>query len=306
MVSHRQLDVNGISMHIAELGEGPLVLLLHGFPESWYAWRHLFTPLAEAGYHVVAPDQRGYGATDAPAEVAAYSILHLVGDVVGLVHALGHDNAVVVGHDWGGPVAWHTAQLRPDLVRGVVGVSTPPAARGPVPTLAAMEKAFGPHFYQLYFQQPGVADAELNADHRTSLRKVLGGLESPLCEHGFLASTKDFDELPAWLTEADVDEFARQYARNGFTGPLNWYRNMNRNWELTAAWQGALINPPALYITGEADPVRGFYPPGFIDRLPALVPNLREVVDLPGTGHWIPQERPAEVAQALLGFLGGL
>ncbi|GAA3546758.1 alpha/beta hydrolase [Kribbella ginsengisoli] len=303
---HRELSVNGLTMHVVEQGEGPLVLLLHGFPDSWYAWRHVIQPLADAGYRVVAPDQRGYGGTDAPPDIADYSILHLVGDVVALIHALGEENAVVVGHDWGAPVAWHTALLRPDLVRGVAGLSVPPTQRGGVPTLTSVREHFGPDFYQLYFQEPGIADAELNADLHTSFRRVMGGLASPIAGNGFLASTREVDELPSWLTEDDIDEYARQYKRNGFTGPLNWYRNMDRNWSLTAAWQGALITPPALYITGGADVVRTFYPPDFIDQLPQIVPNLRGVLDLPDCGHWIPEERPTEVTDALLTFLGDL
>jgi pimeloyl-ACP methyl ester carboxylesterase len=303
---HRELSVNGLTMHVAEQGEGPLVLLLHGFPDSWYAWRHVIQPLADAGYRVVAPDQRGYGGTDAPPDIADYSILHLVGDVVALIHALGEESAVVVGHDWGGPVAWHTALLRPDLVRGVAGLSVPPTQRGAVPTLTSVREHFGPDFYQIYFQQPGVADAELNADLRSSFRRVMAGLSSVNTEGGFLAGTREVDQLPSWLTEDDIDEYARQYKRNGFTGPLNWYRNMDRNWALTAAWQGAPIAPPALFITGGNDVVRTFYPPDFIEHLPQIVPNLRGVLDLPGCGHWIPEERPTEVTEALLTFLADL
>jgi len=307
---HREVSLNGITMHIAEEGEGPLVLLLHGFPESWYSWRHQFGPLADAGYRVVAPDQRGYGATDRPDDVDAYSILHLVGDVVGLIEALGEKEAVVVGHDWGAGVAWHTAMLRPDLVRGVVGLSVAPTPRSPVPPLTAAREQFGEDFYQIYFQEPGVADAELNHDPRTSFRKMLGmGVDANLATGtgtGFLGGRSDPETLPDWLTEADIDAFVEQYKRNGFTGSLNWYRNIDRNWTLTTPWQNAQITPPALYITGDRDLARGFYPPDFFDQLPQWVPNLRGIVDLPGCGHWTQQERPAEVNGALLDFLAGL
>ena len=148
MVNHRELTVNGIQMHIAEQGQGPLVLLLHGFPESWYSWRHQFQPLADAGFHVVAPDQRGYAGTERPASVDDYTILHLVGDVVGLIHALGEREAVVIGHDWGAPVAWHTALLRPDIIRGVAGLSVPPPRRAPAKPLGLLEQRFGQGFYQ--------------------------------------------------------------------------------------------------------------------------------------------------------------
>ncbi|MBP2477899.1 pimeloyl-ACP methyl ester carboxylesterase [Crossiella equi] len=306
LVQHREVSVNGITMHVAEQGQGPLVLLLHGFPESWYSWRHQFQPLADAGYRVVAPDQRGYGGTDAPAAVEDYSIFHLVGDVVGLIAALGEEQAVVVGHDWGAPVAWHTALLRPDLVRGVAGLSVPPTPRAARPPLASAREHFGPDFYQIYFQEPGVADAELNADPASTFRRVLAGLGDPNASGGFLARMREPEELPSWLTEDDITAFTEQYARNGFTGGLNWYRNIDRNWALTLPWQGAKITPPAFYVTGDQDIVRGFYPPDFLDRLPGIVPDLRGVLDLPGCGHWTQQERPEEVNKALLEFLAGL
>ncbi|MER0443967.1 alpha/beta hydrolase [Streptomyces sp. Edi4] len=314
MVEHRMIDVNGIRLHIAEEGEGPLVVLLHGFPESWHSWRHQFGPLAAAGFRVVAPDQRGYGRSDHPTDVAAYSILHLVGDVVALVRALGEEKAYVVGHDWGAPVAWHTALLRPDLVLGVAGLSVPPPVRGPHPPLAAMEKAFGGRFYWNYFDRPGVADAEFARDPRTTLRKFFyaasgdrpGEIVQPLVDpaRGWLAALEDPEELPGWFTEGDLDVLTESFSR-GFTGGLNWYRNMDRNWELTAPWQDAVITPPALYVYGERDLVPAFPgTPEFIASLPERMPSLhREPVELPGCGHWTQQERPDEVNAALVEFL---
>src|SRR5581483_9328651 len=170
-IAQRTLHTNGITMRIAEQGEGPLVVLLHGFPETWYSWRHQLGALAEAGYHVVAPDQRGYGRTDAPAEPERYTMLHLVGDVIGLLGALGEANAVVVGHDWGAPVAWNTALLRPDRVRGVDGLSVPYRPRGPVSTLTATRARLGERFYQAYFQAPGVCYAERARDVCTTLHR---------------------------------------------------------------------------------------------------------------------------------------
>jgi pimeloyl-ACP methyl ester carboxylesterase len=320
MVEHRMVDVNGIRLHIAEEGEGPLVVLLHGFPESWHSWRHQFDPLAAAGFRVVAPDQRGYGAGDHPEDVSAYSILHLVGDVVGLVHALGEERAFVVGHDWGAPVAWHTALLRPDVVRGVAGLSVPPPFRGERPPLETMRERFGGHFYWNYFERPGVADAEFAADPRSALRRLLvgasgdgagaGRYEQALVtdpERGWLADMPEPEVLPDWLTEQDLDELTESYAK-GFTGALNWYRNLDRNWELTAPWHGARVTPPALYMYGDRDLVPAFPgTPELIERLPKLMPNLvREPILLPGCGHWTQQERPHEVNAALLDFLTGL
>ncbi|KOG37000.1 alpha/beta fold hydrolase [Streptomyces resistomycificus] len=320
MVEHRMVDVNGIRLHIAEEGEGPLVVLLHGFPESWHSWRHQFGPLAAAGFRVVAPDQRGYGSSDHPEDVAAYSILHLVGDVVGLVHALGEERAFVVGHDWGAPVAWHTALLRPDVVRGVAGLSVAPPFRGERPPLEAMRERFDGRFYWNYFNRPGVADAEFGKDPRSTLRRLLygasgdapgaGRYEQALVsdpERGWLADSPDPEVLPDWLTEADLDELTESYAQ-GFTGALNWYRNLDRNWELTAPWHGAVVSPPALYVYGDRDLVPAFPgTPELIAKLPELMPNLvRDPIELPGCGHWTQQERPDEVNAALIDFLTGL
>ena len=315
-VNHRVVQTNGITMHIAEMGEGPLVVLLHGFPESWYSWRHQLPALAAAGYHAVAPDQRGYGQTDRPAESEKYTQLHLVGDVIGLLDALGEQRAVVVGHDWGAPVAWNTALLRPDRVRGVAGLSVPYAPRGPVSMLTAMRAALGDGFYMQYFQTPGVADAELARDVRTTMRRILYGASGdapraaqPVAPAGksFLDLMPDPETLPDWLTEADLDVFTSEFERTGFTGGLNWYRAIDLTWELMAPWQGAVVTPPALYVAGDRDLVVNF--PGmaqFIPHLQTVVPNLTRTVILPGVGHWTQQERPAEVNAALLEFLAGL
>ncbi|MEU2712357.1 alpha/beta hydrolase [Streptomyces sp. NPDC007205] len=317
MVEHRMIDANGIRLHIAEEGEGPLVVLLHGFPESWHSWRHQFGPLAAAGFRVVAPDQRGYGRSEHPEDVDAYTILHLVGDVIGLIHALGEKEAFVVGHDWGAPVAWHTALLRPDVVRGVAGLSVPPPFRGERPPLVTMQERFGGRFYWNYFDQPGVADAEFGKDARTALRKLLysasgdapdaGRPDGALVadpERGWLADMTDPGVLPDWFTEADLDQLTESYAE-GFTGALNWYRNLDRNWELTAAWHGAVVSPPALYMYGDRDLVPAFPgTPELIAQLTELMPSLRrEPIVLPGCGHWTQQERPEEVSAALIEFL---
>ncbi len=318
-LTHRFVETNAIRMHIAEQGTGPLVVLLHGFPESWYSWRHQLGALADAGYHAVAPDQRGYGQTDQPAEVDRYTQLHLVGDVIGLLDALGEARAVVVGHDWGAPVAWNTALLRPDRVRGVVGLSVPYLPRGPVSSLQAMRSLLGEGFYQAYFQKQGVADAELSRDVRSTVRRFLYSASGdapgaaagrqPVIPpgHGILDILAEPEALPDWLTEADVEFYASEFARTGFTGGLNWYRNIDRSWELMAPWQGARVTVPALYVAGEYDLVVNFpRVRGMIEHLTAFAPSLRGSTLLSGCGHWTQQERPAEVNQALIGFLGSL
>jgi pimeloyl-ACP methyl ester carboxylesterase len=315
-VTHRFVDAGGLRMHIAEAGDGPLVLLLHGFPESWYSWRHQLTALAAAGFHAVAPDQRGYCQTgpprfaDRPARIDDYTMLHLTGDVFALMDALGAGTAVVAGHDWGAPVAWHAGLFRPDRVRGVVALSVPYRPRGSAPPIATLRAALGESFYMVYFQQPGVADAELSRDPALTFRNVLYSIsgDSPgmtliPAGGGFLDAGSVPGELPGWLTQQDIDAYVAQYADAGFTGPLNWYRNMDRNWELTAAWRHAPVTVPALFMAGDRDPVIGFVSP---DSLSEMVPQLTESVILPGCGHWTQQERPAEVNEAMIRFLRGL
>src|SRR5437588_730716 len=253
-VGHRTVEANGIHLHIAEQGEGPVVLLCHGFPESWYSWRHQLAALAAAGFHAIAPDMRGYGGTDRPDDVGQYTLLHLVGDMVGLLDALGELSAVIVGHDWGAPVAWHAALLRPDRFRGVVGLSVPYFPRGTARPTSVMPQTPDAHFYPLYFQAPGVAEAELERDVRRTIRSVLysGSGDVPRREGGgtfevgmvprqggFLSRQVEPTTLPAWLTEADVDYFVGEFSRTGFRGGLNWYRNIDRNWELLAPFASA-------------------------------------------------------------------
>ena len=323
-VRHRTIETNGIRMHVAEQGDGPLVLLCHGFPESWYSWRHQLAALAAAGFHAVAPDMRGYGQTEQPAEIDQYTLLHLVGDMVGLVDTLGGGPAVIAGHDWGAPVAWHAALLRPDRFRAVIGLSVPFRPRGSVRPSTAMPQTDDAVFYQLYFQAPGVAEAELSRDVRSSIRRVLyagsgegrqagAGLGDPGAigmvprAGGFLSHTAEPPAPPSWLTEADVDFYAGEFTRAGFRGGLNWYRNIDRNWELLAPYAGARVMVPALYVAGDRDLVVHFR--GMDQLLPNLkkfVPELRRTIMLPGCGHWTQQERPKEVNDALIAFLNTL
>jgi len=304
-------------MHVAEQGTGPLIVLCHGFPESWYSWRHQLAALSAAGFHAVAPDMRGYGRTDAPAEIEAYTLCHLVGDMVGLVGALGETSAVIAGHDWGAPVAWHAALMRPDVFRAVIGLSVPYRPRGPVRPTTAMPQTDDTVFYQLYFQTPGVAEAELEQDVRATIRRLAygGSGDAPARETiamvprqgGFLQYMTDPETLPPWLTAADVEFYAGEFARTGFRGGLNWYRNIDRSWELLAPFAGARVSVPALYVAGDRDLVVRF--PGMDQLIPNLskfVPKLRRTVMLPGCGHWTQQERPREVNDAMLEFLKGV
>jgi pimeloyl-ACP methyl ester carboxylesterase len=312
-VALRTVETNGIRMRVAEQGQGPLVLLCHGFPESWYSWRHQLRALAEAGYHAVAPDMRGYGGTDQPADIAQYTLFHLIGDMVGLLDALGEPTAVIAGHDWGAPVAWHAALLRPDRFRAVIGLSVPHRPRGSVRPTSVMPQTDEAMFYQLYFQTPGVAEAELERDVRATMRRLAfsgsgdgpgGRLGMVPRAGGFLTHTTDPGVLPPWLTEADIEFFAGEFSRAGFRGGLNWYRNIDRNWELLAPYAGAQVTVPALYVAGDRDLVVSF--PGMDQLIPNLkrfVPGLRKTIMLPGCGHWTQQERPKEVNDAMIAFL---
>lgn len=313
-ITHRFVESNGLRLHLAESGpaDGPVVLLLHGFPECWYSWRHQLAALADAGFHAVAPDQRGYARSDAPEAIDAYTVLHLVGDAVGVLDAVGADRAVVVGHDWGAPVAWHTALLRPDRVRGVVALSVPFLPRSAVPPTVGLARRYGPEHYMLYFQAPGVADAELGADPAATFRRLLAGsaAEGALSVPpggGFVTGAPEPDGLPGWLTSEDIATYVREYAEHGFTGGLNWYRNLDRNWQLTGAWNGASITPPALFMAGDADPVVAGVP---FDALTATlrrsVVDLRGATQFAGCGHWTQQERPDEVNKAIIEFAGEL
>ncbi len=303
-------------------GSGPLVVMVHGFPESWYSWRHQLGALARAGYRVVAPDQRGYGRTEAPESIDSYSILHLVGDLVGLCDALGERHAVVVGHDWGSMVAWTAAQLRPDRFRAVVGMSVPFLPRLPVRPTDMMKAMFGDRFfYILYFQEPGKAEAELDGDARTFLRAMLytasGSVPDDHYRNLDIPKTAGFmdqmivpDALPAWLSEEDLDVYVGEFERTGFRGGLNWYRNFDRNWELTAAFADRRITVPALFVGGLRDAVvtgpELAEPSPTVQVMPSFCDDFRGSALLEGVGHWNQQEAPEETNAALLDFLSGL
>jgi pimeloyl-ACP methyl ester carboxylesterase len=308
--TERFVDANGVRLRVLEAGErgAPTVVLLHGFPELAYTWRHVLPALADAGYHVLAPDQRGYGGSTKPAAVDAYTVVELSADVMGLLDHIGAERAVLVGHDFGGVVAWGAPQLHPDRVAGVVGISFPPVPRPRIPTTAAFRRIFGnDFFYVLYFQEPGPADAELSRDPATTMRRIMapldpaGQLRAP-ASAGFLDWIPEPGHLPPWLTDDEFDYYVRQFTEHGFTGPLNWYRCFDANWELTADPPAPTITAPALFIGGSADPTLAYTPR---DRVRELVTGDYRELMIDG-GHWLPEERPAEVTAALLEFVGGL
>lgn len=318
-MTHRMIETNGIRLHVAEQGEGPLVILCHGFPECWYSWRHQLRALAGAGFRAVAPDLRGYGRSDRPEEVEKYTMLHDIGDVVGLVDALGAKQSVIAGHDIGAAIAWQAALLRPDIFRAVIALSPPFRSRGfgnSGPPTTLMPRNENAVFYQLFLQTPE-AEAGLGRDLRLTFRYQfytlsgdaprsagVGGLPPGMMPRkgGFMT---DPPSLPAWLTESDIDVYAKEYARSGFHGPLAWWRNIDRGWELMAPFAGAAVTVPALYMAGDRDFVATVFSQD-IAKQSALVPKLRPPIMLPGCGHWTQQERAPEVSAAMIDFLRSL
>lgn len=315
---HRQVATNGANLRIAEAGDpdAPLVLLLHGVPELWYSWRHQLPALADAGYRAVAPDTRGCGGSSVPADAASYSMRHLIGDVVGILDELAVGSAVLVGHDWGAETAWQCARAQPERVSAVVGLSVPYTPRPPEPPSVLVER-FSPDVFSFvrYFQEPGRAEAELEADHRRALHlfyyALSGDAPPDLLRTLFQGKPRDaglLNGIPepthglGWLTDADLDYFADEYARTGFTGALNRYRNLDRDWAELEHLDPATVEQPVLFVGGERDSAVVF---GDLRHTRAL-PHIRDVVILPGCGHWVQQERPAEVNAAVIGFLRSL
>lgn len=312
-MTHRHVQSNGITMHIAEAGAGPLVVLLHGFPELWYSWRHQLPAIASAGYHAVAPDVRGYGETDAPLAVESYSLLTLTADVVGLVDTLGEEKAVVIGHDWGANIAWWCARLFPERFAAVVALGVPYQQLPPASTSMLRQWA-GKHFnFALSFQEPGRAEQELEADPRRTLRlffyALSGDAPSDLVTTlftakpsgaGVLDGMPDPPALPPWLTEADLDVYTQAFRYSGFRGSLNLYRNLDRNWKELAPFKEVRVEQPVLFIGGERDSAVRF---GGVETMRDALPRLRKLVLLPGCGHWTQQERPAVVNAEILDFL---
>ena len=314
-IKTRRVATNGIELNIAEQGEGPLVLMCHGFPESWYSWRHQFQPLADAGYHAVAPDMRGYGSSDKPHAANAYNQVEVVNDIIGLIPALGYESAIVFGHDWGAPTAWSCALHHTDKVTAVGALSVPFSPRAPAPPLDTLQQIFKDQFfYQLYFQEEGVAEAELERDVRTALRKFYHMASGQMdlstlnpnkpADADLLSDLEDPAEMGVWLSAADLDFYVSEFEASGFRGPLNYYRNHNLTWQLT---EGAptTIEQPALFVAGDRDGVIMMAAEA-LKNMPTHVPNLSINELIPGAGHWTQQEAPQETNDYMLKFLAGL
>ena len=319
-LTSRHVMSSGHRIHLVEAGpaSGTPVVLVHGFPESWYSWRHQLRALADAGHRALAIDVRGYGRSAGPAEIESYAMTALVGDVVAVIDDLGVEQAVVVGHDWGAPIAWNTALLRPERVSGVAGLSVPYNPRLDVRPLAAMRARAGDEiFYIDHFQTPGLAEAEIETDLAGWLRgfyfTASGEADPSQPSMGMVTpggQLRDRLQQPgpgqmAWMTEEDFAFYLGEFERTGLTGGLNRYRNIERDWTELAAWRHAPIRVPALFIGGDRDGPTQLGRKA-IERFDQTLPALTRSEILPGCGHWTQQERPDEVNHLLLEFVAGL
>lgn len=308
-IQQQKLQVNGIelSVHTAGREDGQPVWLLHGFPECWHSWRAQIPALAAQGYRVFVPEMRGYGQSSAPAAIADYDLLTLCADIQGAMDLFGHRQVVMIGHDWGAVVAWHLALLEPQRITRLVTMSVPFAGRARRPVIDIMRELYADRFnYILYFQEPGVAEQELDADIERTLTLFMQDqdvfMQKKPASAKLLEGVPLPNTLPAWCTRQDLDIYVKTFSADGFRGPLNWYRNFERNWQRTESLAGKQVLQPTLFLIGDRDPV-GLFEAHTLKRMPEVVPNLQQEV-LGNCGHWIQNEHEAKVNELLLGFLG--
>ncbi|HVP85880.1 MAG TPA: alpha/beta hydrolase [Rhizomicrobium sp.] len=320
MAQFQTIELPDIKIRAAVQGAGPLVVMVHGFPESWYSWRHQLEPVAKAGFTACAIDVRGYGGSGKPRAVADYDMAHMIGDICGVIEALSQEKkAILLGHDWGAPMVWNSALTRPDRVRAVAALS--------VPYTGVLQRSFreiyeavftskGHFFYQHYFQDEGIAEAELERDTRDFLRRFFYATSGDALDawprdkkvgDKLLTGLPDPDPFPAWLSAIDLDYYVSEFEASGFRGPLNRYRNHDRDFEYLKQFTGRKIEQPALFIGGSKDPA--FNLAGRGDPMAIMkkeVTDLRVADVLEGCGHWTQQERPDEVNARLIPWLKSL
>ncbi|KAG5075944.1 hypothetical protein AAZX31_20G223300 [Glycine max] len=316
-IEHRTVEVNGIKMHVAEKGEGAVVLFLHGFPELWYSWRHQILALSSLGYRAVAPDLRGYGDTEAPSTVNSYTCFHLVGDIIALIDSLGVDKVFLVAHDWGAIIGWYLCLFRPDRIKAYVCLSVPFRpflGRNPKQkTVDFFHSLYGDDYYICRFQEPGKMEAEMaGVDTAYLMKNILttrktGPPTFPKGEYGTGFNPVTPDTLPSWISQEDLDYYVTKFNKTGFSGGLNYYRNLNLNWELTAPWTGAgIVDVPVKFITGGVDLV--YTSPGMKEYIhnggfKKDVPTLEEVVVQEGVAHFNNQEAAEDVSNHIYDFI---
>ncbi|KAI9086420.1 hypothetical protein K1719_031504 [Acacia pycnantha] len=312
-IQHRTVEVNGIKMHVAEKGEGPVVLFLHGFPELWYSWRHQILFLSSRGYRAVAPDLRGFGDTDSPASISSYTVLHVLGDLIALLDSMAVDEVFLVGHDWGALIGWYLCMFRPDRVKAFVCLRVPILRRHPqVKTLDGLRALYGDDYYICRFQEPGKIEAEMaKVGTEYVLKNILTTRKTgppilPKGEYGTGFNPDTPQDLPSWLSEQDLAYYVSKFEKTGFTGGLNYYRNINLNWELSAPWSNVQVKAPVRFITGELDIVytsmgnQDFVHGGGFKE---LVPNLEQVIVQKEVGHFNNQEAAEEVSNHIYDFI---
>ncbi|MEM7142573.1 MAG: alpha/beta hydrolase [Actinomycetota bacterium] len=312
------IETNGIRMHVAELGSGPLVVFAHGWPDSWLSWRHQMRAVAGSGYRAVAVEMRGYGETDSPADVGSFDLRHLADDIAGVIEHFGGGPAHLVGHDWGAMVAAGVAQFHPERLSSLTLLSVPFAPRTDVPPLEVFAELFGDAFFYItYHNEPGgVAEAEYDADPRGLLRRLHASPDAPRATPevedprrsagGWIPRLGEPLATPAWLSDDEFDYLVSRFEIAGFRGGVNYYRNMDRNWELTADTT-APVPMPTLFLAGDQDMVvMGRSVDDLRSTMEQTCADLRDVVLVPGPGHWVQQEAPEAVNEVLLGFLHGV
>jgi pimeloyl-ACP methyl ester carboxylesterase len=320
MIDHRFETVTNddIDIRVAVAGSGPLMLFAHGWPELWYSWRHQMAHFAERGFTVAAIDVRGYGGSSKPTEIERYSLMELAGDVAAVIDEMG-GSAIVVGHDWGAPIAWQTARLHPAKVSAVAGLSVPYIPVGPVSTMELWDVVYaGKFFYMKYFQAPGVAEAEFEADHARALRMIWysasadgrGALiKDKPADATMLEGLVDPDPFPSWSTPEDLAVYVEAFEAGGWTGPLNRYRAQGLDAEQLGSQEtpGPVVLQPATFIGGEFDPVRQFAAGVDLFADPgANCADFRGATIVPGAGHWVQQEAPEATNAALDAFVDSL
>ncbi|KAG8389508.1 hypothetical protein BUALT_Bualt02G0236700 [Buddleja alternifolia] len=311
-IQHKTIHTNGINIHVAEIGEGPAVLFLHGFPELWYTWRHQMLSLSSRGYRAIAPDLRGYGDSDAPPCASNYTAFHIVGDLVGLLDALGLDRVFLVGHDWGAVMAWYFCLLRPDRIKALVNMSVVFSPRNPKrKPIESLRAVLGDDYYICRFQEPGEAEEEFARAGTARVIKKFLASRNPAPpkvpkEIGFGGRSQKPITLPPWLSENDVQYYVTKFDQKGFTGGLNYYRAMDLNWELTAGWTGVQIKVPVKFIVGDLDITYNtpgvkqyIHNGGFKKR----VPFLQELVIMEGVAHFLQLEKPEEISEHIYDFI---
>ena len=322
-VEFKVVESNGINIRLAVMGEGPLVIFCHGWPESWYSYRHQLPVVAKAGFKAVAYDVRGYGESDKPHEIEAYSMRNMTNDVIGIIDALDYDTAITIGHDWGGPIALNTAALNEDRITATGTLSVPFNSRGPMPTLDLWKEIYKDRFfYQLYFQKEGIAEEEFESDLTRALfmtytnsdgrgmkfnfEKGQSGLVPEKTKDStFLEGMEVFEDFPDWFSKEDLDYFVSQFEISGLRGPFNRYRAQNIDWHEIPELEGKILEQPAFFVTGTLDPVNFFVPSdqSLTDRIKPNYKTLLFAEELEGIGHWTQQEAPEEVNSFILDFL---